>query len=306
MSTRMHDDEVEVDEELVRHLLATQMPDVADRALTRVEPWGTDNVIWRLGDEFVVRLPRIHWAAAQPDFEAEWLPRLAPYLPVVIPEPVAIGEPDDRYPYRWALHRWISGDGAAIDRVADAVSFALDLADVVRALRMVPTDGGPPASNRARPLAEYDAATRWAIDHAGRLIDAGAATAIWEEALAAPPFDGPAVWVQGDLEGNCIVSDGRLCGIVDWGSACVGDPAVDVQVVWSPLFNDASRDAFFDALEVDEATIVRSRGAAINQACIALPYYLETYPLIVERFWHKLATLGVQPRDRIRGSGDSL
>ena len=56
-----------------------------------------------------------------------------------------------------------------------------------------------------------------------------------------------------------------------------------------------SRAAFLDALAVDEATLARSRGAAINQACAALPYYLNTYPLIVERSWHKLASLGVRP-----------
>ena len=87
--------------------------------------------------------------------------------------------------------------------------------------------------------------------------------------------------------------DSRLCGIVDWGSACTGDPAVDVQVVWSPLCTDDSRQAFLDALDVDDATVARSRGAAINQACAALPCYLHTYPLIVERSWHKLTTLGV-------------
>jgi hypothetical protein len=67
------------------------------------------------------------------------------------------------------------------------------------------------------------------------------------------------------------------------GSACAGDPAVDVQVVWSPLFTDDSRRAFLDALDVDDATVTRSCGAAINQACAALPYYLHTYPHIVER-----------------------
>jgi aminoglycoside phosphotransferase (APT) family kinase protein len=195
------------------------------------------------------------------------------------------------------VQRWIPGDGAAIDRVDDPVSFARDLAMVVRALRAVPTERAPAATNRARPLAEYDSATRRAIDRASRLIDADAAIAVWEEALAAAPYRGPDVWVQGDLEGNCLVFDGRLCGIVDWGSACVGDPAVDVQVVWSPLFSDASRRVFLDALDIDEAALARSRGAAINQACAALPYYEHTYPLIVARSWHKLAALGVLPRD---------
>lgn len=295
MTIRMHDDEVEVDEVLVRRLLASQMPDLADRPLTAVEPWGTDNAVWRLGDDLVVRLPRIHWATGQIEREATWLPRLAPHLPVTVPEPVAIGEPGHDYPYRWAVHRWVPGEGAALNRVAGPVTFALELAEVVRKLQAVPTDGAPSARGRARPLHEYDESTRRAIDNAGHLIDTRAAVAVWDDALAAAPHDGPPVWVQGDLEGNCLVRDGRLCGIVDWGSACAGDPAVDVQAIWSPLFTEDSRRAFLDALDVDDATLARSRGAAIHQACAALPCYLHSYPLIVERSWHKLATLGVLP-----------
>lgn len=292
----MHDDEIEIDADLVRALIDVQMPEFADRPLRPVEPWGTDNAIWRLGDDLVIRLPRIDWAVEQVDLEATWLPRLAPHLPVAVPQPVAIGDPGCGYPHRWAVHRWIPGDGASLDRVSDARKFALDLAAVVRGLGRVPVEGAPPARNRARPLREYDGATRRAIEAAAHLIDAETATAVWEEALAAPAHDGPPTWVQGDLEGNCIVRDGRLCGLVDWGSACVGDPAVDVQVVWSPLFDDASRTTFLAALGVDDATVTRSRGAAIHQACAALSYYLDSYPLIVERSWHKLAVLGVLPR----------
>ena len=291
----MHEQEITVDDALVRRLLVAQMPQFADLALTIVEPWGTDNAIWRLGDDLVVRLPRIHWAAGQIEREALWLPRLAPYLPVAVPDPVAVGEPTDEYPYPWAVHRWIAGEGAALERIDDPTAFARDLAEVIRKLQTVPTAGAPPAGNRARALRDYDAATREAIDRASHLIDAPAALGVWESALAARPHDGPPVWVQGDLEGNCLVRDGRLCGIVDWGSACVGDPAVDVQVVWSPLFTEASRAAFLDALTIDDATLARSRGAAINQACAALSYYLDSYPLIVERSWHKLAALGVSP-----------
>lgn len=294
--TRMHADEVDVDEALVHRLLAAQFPHLADRPLTIVEPWGTDNALWRLGDDLVVRLPRIRWATGQVGREATWLPRLAPHLSVAVPEPVAVGEPAAGYPYPWAVHRWLPGDGAALDRIDDPTTFALDLAQVVRDLAAVPTDGAPPAHNRARPLHDYDGPTRWAIDSARHLIDADAATAVWEDALAAPPFTGTPTWVHGDLEGNCLVRDGRLAGLVDWGSACVGDPAVDVQVVWSPLFTGGSRQAFLDALDVDDATLARSRGAAVNQACAALPYYLDTYPLIVERSWHKLAALGIGPR----------
>jgi aminoglycoside phosphotransferase (APT) family kinase protein len=290
---RMHHNEVDVSEELVRRLLAAQMPELAERQLRPVEPWGKDNAIWRVGDDLMVRLPRIGWATEQIEREASWLPRLAPHLPVAVPEPVAVGGPGEGYPYRWAVHRWIPGEGASLDRTEDPVLFALDLAQVVRDLQAVSTEGAPSAQGRARTLHEYDEITRSAIHNAGHLIDVEAARAVWEEALAAPAYEGPAVWVQGDLEGNCLVRDGQLCGIVDWGSACAGDPAVDVQVVWSPLFTDDSRRVFVEFLGVDDATLLRSRGAAINQACAALPYYLRTYPLIVERSWHKLAALGV-------------
>ncbi|HWW54590.1 MAG TPA: phosphotransferase, partial [Acidimicrobiales bacterium] len=218
MPIRMHDDEVDVDEVLVRTLLTAQMPEVADRPLTKVEPWGTDNAIWRLGEDLVVRLPRIRWAVGQVELEASWLPLLGSHLSVAVPEPVAVGEPGEGYPYPWALHRWLPGEGAALDRIDDSVAFALDLANVVKELQAVPTEGAPPASNRARSLQDYDEATRQVIAYAGRLIDAASATAVWEEALAAAPHQGPAVWVQGDLEGNCLVDGGRLCGIVDWGS----------------------------------------------------------------------------------------
>ena len=292
----MHDDEVDVDEGLVHRLLAEQMPHLADLPISAVEPWGTDHGIWRLGDDLVVRLPRIAWAEGQVSLEATWLPRLGPLLPIAVPDPVAVGQPADGYPYRWAVHRWIPGDGAAPETLGDPVTFALDLAEVVHRIQAVPTSGAPPAQNRARPLQDYDQPTRRAIELARELIDAEAATAVWKQALAAAPHDGPPVWVHGDLEGNCLVRDGRLCGLVDWGSACAGDPAVDVQVVWSPLFTERSRSVFLGALGIDDATLLRSRGAAINQACAALPYYLHSYPLIVERSWHKLAALGVAPR----------
>ncbi len=298
---RMHDDELTLDEVLVRRLLASQLPGLADRALRAVEPWGTDNAIWRLGDDLVVRLPRRSDACEQVEHEATWLPHLAPRVPVAIPEPVAVGEPDLGYPCRWAVHRWIPGQGAGLATMDDPARFARDLAATIRRLHAAPTDGGPPATNRARPLQDYDEDARTWIARASHLIDAEAATAVWDEALAAPAYDGPGSWVHGDLEGNCLTLNGRLCGIVDWGSSCVGDPAVDLQVIWSPLFTDETRDVFLDELAPDRSTVARSRGAAVQQACAALPYYLHTYPLIVERSWHKLAALGVAALRRTSG-----
>lgn len=75
--------------------------------------------------------------------------------------------------------------------------------------------------------------------------------------------------------------------MLDWGAMCVGDPACDVKVAWAVL--DANtRTIFRERLAIDDATWARGRGWALSQALIALPYYLHTYPVIVEQAWRWL------------------
>ena len=208
----------------------------------------------------------------------------------------ALGRPDCGYPFHWSVHRWLPGEPAGPSTIGDRTAFADTLLEVIRGLDKAPTAGAPPPQGRARALAEYDESARLAISGAADLIDAEVALKLWEGGLAAGPYAGPLRWVHGDLEGNCLVVDGRLSGLVDWGSACLGDPAVDVQVAWSPLFNESSRALFLERLSPSDATIARAKAMAIQQACAALPYYLQTYPLIVQRSWHKLSALGVPAR----------
>ena len=297
--TRLHDDEVPVDEVLASGLIAAQFPDLAEHPLRIVEPWGTANAVWRVGDDLVARFPRYPGSARQPSRDHRVLPMLAAHLSVSVPEAVAVGRPDLGYPFEWSLHGWIEGEPAepaVASASTDPNAFALDLALAIAELQRVPIDDAPSARNRARPLAAYDDETRGWIARAADVVDAAAALAVWDDAVAAPPHPGPPVWVHGDLEGNCLATGGRLAGLVDWGSACVGDPAVDIQVAWSPLFDNDSRERFLAALDVDDATIRRARGAAINQACAAFAYYLDTYPPIIERSRHKLTALGVDVR----------
>lgn len=54
----MHVDELDIDEGLVRRLITDQFPHWAGLPLRRVEPLGTVNAIFRLGDEYSVRLAR--------------------------------------------------------------------------------------------------------------------------------------------------------------------------------------------------------------------------------------------------------
>ena len=263
----MHLDELEIDDVLVRRLLAEQFPQWADLSLRRIEPAGTVNAIFRLGDGLSLRLARRRGPAEPGGPEVEWLPRLAPLLPLEVPVPVAQGRPTSYYPWFWDVHVWVEGETVPVAEI-DAVQAARDLAAFVAALQRVDPGDAPPG--RGIPLAQRDAEVRYWLARFDRRV---AVTPEWERALAAPPWDGPPVWHHGDLDArNWLVRGGRIAGVIDWGCMGVGDPACDVMVAWK-LDSGAARDAFREALATDDATWERARGWALSQAVAALAYY---------------------------------
>jgi len=281
---KMHTDEIETDVPLVRRLLAAQFPQWAELPIEPVISAGTDNALYRLGDDMAVRLPRIHSATGQVDKEHQWLPRLAPYLPLAIPVPLAKGEPGEGYPWHWSVCRWLEGENATLERIADPCQAAMDLAQFIAALQRIDSTGGPPPgpnnSFRGVPLAARDSQTRTAIASLQDVIDTDAVTAAWDASLQAPPWQGLLVWIHGDLQsGNLLAQQGRLSAVIDFGCLGVGDPACDLQVAWNLLSAEA-RDVFHAALPVDEATWVRGRGWALSVGLIALPYYQTTNPVL--------------------------
>ena len=278
-AAKMHDDELETDASLVGRLLAAQFTHWADLPIEPVQSSGTDNAIYRLGDDMAVRLPRIHWATGQPELEHEWLPRLAPHLPLAIPVPLAQGAPGEGYPWQWSIHRWLGGETATLERIADPDSFAKELAEFVTALQRIDAKDGPPAG-RGVPLAMRDAPTRAAIEELHGMVDTDAMTAMWDAALQIPEWNGPDVWIHGDLApGNLLVVDGRLSAVIDFGCLGVGDPACDAIVAWN-LLTAETRNAYRAALRVDDDTWDRGRGWALSVALIQLPYYDSRSPVL--------------------------
>jgi aminoglycoside phosphotransferase (APT) family kinase protein len=279
----VHADEVATDAALVRRLLAAQFPDWADLPIERVPSAGTDNAIYRLGNDMAVRLPRVESAIGQVEMEHRWLPRLAPHLTLAIPTPLAIGMPGEGYPWRWSVYRWLEGENATHDRIADLRQAAIDLARFITALQRIDPTGGPRAGEertRGVPLAARDAQTRVAIDAMHGALDTSAVTARWEAALRAPVWPGPGVWLHGDLNsGNLLAQNGRLSAVIDFGAMAVGDPACDLMVAWTLLDTEA-RGVFRAALPFDDATWARGRGWALSWALIVLPYYQGTNPAL--------------------------
>jgi aminoglycoside phosphotransferase (APT) family kinase protein len=279
----MHADEVEVDEALVRTLLADQFPDWAGLEVRVAGPWGTDNALFRLGAELSVRLPRTPSSAGQVDKDRRWLPRLAPRLPLALPEQLALGRPGRGYPFAWGVYRWLEGEAARFELLADPVAEARSLAGFLKALQALDAADaprpGPPNFGRGADLAAQDETVRKALAilrEQGRPY-AREAAAAWRESLEAAAYDGPPVWLHGDLlPGNLLVRDGAFAAVIDCAGLAAGDPAVDLLPAWS-LLRGPSRQAFRAALgaDRDENLWLRGRGWAVYVAVTGLSYYTE-------------------------------
>ena len=259
--------------ELAARLVAAQFPQWAHLPVTVVDLDGWDNTTFRLGEDLSVRLPSGDAYAAQVDKEHQWLPALAPQLPLPIPEPLAKGVPGCGFPRPWSVYRWLAGEHATVERVADLNRFAIDLADFLGALYEIDSARGPaPGTHnfwRGGPLTTYDDETREAISALRGEIDTDGATGVWEAALAAT-WHGPPVWIHGDVAAaNLLVVDGRLSAVIDFGCSAVGDPACDLTIAWT-FFSGDSRAAFRDGLPLDDGTWARGRGWALWKALITL------------------------------------
>ncbi|WP_030546772.1 aminoglycoside phosphotransferase family protein [Streptomyces albus] len=267
---------IEITADLVRDLLREQHPDLADRPV-RLGARGWDNQLWRLGSDLAVRLP---WATREADEllrkEYAWLPALAPRLPLPVPVPQRLGEPSGRFPRPWLVTTWVpgvSGDRAPATRAPEAADA---LAGFLTALHR-PAPGNAPVGGHGRggPLA--DRAEQFARQLAsateqGLVTDPGAVRAVWDDAVAAPGWAGPPLWLHGDLHpANVLTLDGTLCGVVDFGDLCAGDPACDLAAPWL-LLPDGATDRFHAAYQpaADAATLRRARGWAVLQALMGI------------------------------------
>ncbi len=277
----MHADQVDIDVGTVARLVAEQFPRWRDLPVRPVPSYGTVNALFRVGDEVVVRFPlqpgRESERRAELVSEQDNARRLAGHVAVEIPEPLALGEPGDGYPGSWAAYRWIPGETANPDDLVSPDRFARDLAAFVGALRGIDTGGRQwDGTSRGGPLSSKDEGVRDALAASTSLVDTSRLTTVWETCLAAPAYAGAPVWIHADLmPGNLLVRNGRLAAVIDLGSLCVGDPAVDLMPAWC-LFDAATRAAYRTALDVDDLAWERGRGWAIVQAIIALPYYVHT------------------------------
>ncbi|MEW1913776.1 aminoglycoside phosphotransferase family protein [Kitasatospora sp. NPDC085895] len=259
----MIESEIEISEDLVRDLLRDQDPDLAELPIREVAGgWG--NQMWRLGDELAVRMQRMDTC---PDFqlkERRWLPVLASRLPLPIPTPVRSGAPSERFPKIWTVMTWVEGTPLDHGSITCGDHAADMLAAFLKALHVEAPADAPDASDRGGHPKEYTDG----FEHFLRAMDLGGFAeddirAVWEDAVAAPEWEGPRVWAHGDLHpANVVVADGTLAGVVDFGALFAGDPAWDLAAAWVLLPAGCAARFFNSYAQADEGAIRRARGLA--------------------------------------------
>lgn len=277
ITSKMHADEIEITPALAHGLLKAQFPQWSGLPLESIEPAGTDNVMFRLGDSLAVRLPRTERAAQNIEKECHWLPKLAPHLPLPIPTPIKQGQAESGYGLSWVVCNLLPGKNLSVSRIDNLQQAAIDMGHFVSALQQIDAVGGP-TNKRGLPLSGRDKETRLAIAQLEGVIDVDRATRFWDAILATSQWDGPAKWMHGDLHpGNLLVKDDRVSAVIDFGSCGVGDPAADLMVAWT-LLDSESRKVFRSIVKPDDASWARGRGWAFTMGIVAYPYYKDTNP----------------------------
>jgi aminoglycoside phosphotransferase (APT) family kinase protein len=264
--------EVPVSVDLVRRLLLEQHPELAGRTV-EVLANGWDNLVCRLGDDLLVRLPRRAAAAELVAHEQRWLPLLAPRLPLPVPAPVRVGRPGLGYPWSWSVVPYLPGTAAACRAPADLRRAADVLGGFLAALHRPAPPDAPANRFRGIPLAGRAEGVMTRLGHLDGRAERHAALEVWQAAVAAPAWEGPPLWLHGDLHpANILVDHGRISAVIDFGDLTAGDPATDLSVAWM-LLPAEQRETFRQAYgRADDGTWARARGWALALALAFLAH----------------------------------
>ncbi len=253
--------EVAIDVPLIAALLEQQFPHLADRSISIVgEGW--DNVMAKLEPKasspaLAVRLPRREVAVALLLNEQQWLPTLAPQLPLPIPAPIACGVPNAQFPWPWSIVPWLEGTTA--DRSPLKADQVPRYCAFFKALHHPAPPDAPNNPVRSCTLAEkssgvvdrFDALRQQLPTAKERLIRGGLGDVdaalqrwrdIWDAGVIAPP-PRQTTWIAGDVHPRNVISNaGILTGFIDFGDLTFGDRCTDLASIWG-LFPDATARA---------------------------------------------------------------
>lgn len=279
----MHSDQINISLDVVRQLVDEQFPRWSSLPITQVDVSGTDNALFRIGDQLAARFPLrgSDTAAVRTEIkhEAEAAQTLLGSTPFPTPEPVDVGDPGPGYPLPWSVQTWLPGTTASAADPSGSVPFAQDLASFIRGVRSIDTGGRTfSGSRRGGDLRDHDEWMETCFNSSGHLLDVPVLRRLWAVFRELPPPASADVMNHGDLiPGNVLVADGRLAGILDVGGLAPADPALDLVGAWH-LLNDGPRTALRDDLGCDDIEWERGKAWAFEQSMGVAWYYVESNP----------------------------
>lgn len=275
--------DVEMTQKWARLLLESQFPTLAPMGL-RLLGEGWDNTAFLVNETWVFRFPRRQMGARLLAGETQTLLHLANQLPLLIPYPQFTGRPEGEYPYLFTGYACLSGQTACAvtwtDDEREAV--APTLARFLRTLHEIPVDtqtrAWAPSDEIRRSDIEFRAnQTRERMEKLKSLLDRfdreGLKTLL-DRLASTPGHTEPTCWVHGDLyPRHLLVNDAKqVCGVIDWGDAHLGDPALDLSIAWSFL-PPKGRERFLAAYgNVDAATWQRAQLRAVFYGAVLFDY----------------------------------
>lgn len=272
--SKMPEAELQLTPELATRLLADQHPDLAGLPLSALSR-GWDNTMFRVGGELTIRLP--HRALAEELLVAEqrWLPELGPKLPLPIPVPVRIGVPTEYYPWHWSVLRWFDGLPVGTEPNLDGGQAASDLGRFLAALHHPAPPDAPTNDGRGCPLSARNEITLQRIDALDTndspfdQADRNQLRRRWADYLTVAEWQGPAMWLHGDLHAmNVLHHERRINAVIDFGDITDGDPATDLAIGFA-IFDRNERERFRAAADtairpIDDAMWARAEAWAMS------------------------------------------
>lgn len=252
--------DIDVTPDLVHKLLSEQHPEFAHLPLTEVAA-GWDNIMFRLGPDLAIRIPRRQYFAHSIQKEQEFLPKLTLTLPT--PIPVKNGHASNTFPYAWSIVPWLPGEPA--DLAPPHMSQAKILAHFLQSLHQPAPPNAPASPFRGVPIAERSDYIHENISKIKQYI-IPTHHQILRNALKAKPNQDP-VLIHGDLHPqNILVQNREISAVIDWGDLCAGDPATDLAAFYM-LFSEPSMIFYYTE---DASLISRAKGWALFFACVLI------------------------------------
>lgn len=266
--------------QLAKQLIERQFPELSPVVLLEYGN-GFDNTVFLVNDQYIFRFPRREIAVKLLEKENRFLPLLFGKLPLSIPKPVYIGQPEESYPWPFSGYPKVKGETTCgLERKASLASIP-DLAHFLKKLHNFPVkiaqnanvpfdEFGRSDMIKRRPILEE--LTDKIVQR--ELIPNPEQLSGYLETLEVVQSSKLNTVVHGDLHiRNILVDhDGKLSGVIDWGDLHIGDPAVDLSIVYSFLPPE-SRPLFFREYgNVDRSTKVLARFIAVYILAVLLLY----------------------------------